>query len=110
MVFLVDDDILAVVGASPTLNIRIDVLRLAIGGIRRLADVVFVERERVRIGRHFAAPRVLIRPLGRFEFLVDVELFAGFEHQDFHPVLGEHVRGHSARCARSDYDGVIGFI
>ena len=58
--------------------------------------------------RHLAASRMLVRPLHRFQLSVDVEFLAGFEHQHFHALRGEHVRGHAARGARSDDDGVVG--
>jgi hypothetical protein len=51
---------------------------------------------------------MIVRPLHRFEFLGDVELLAGLEHQHLHPLRGQDVRGHAAGGAGSNHDGIIG--
>src|SRR5262249_31796361 len=50
------------------------------------------------------------RPLGRFQFLSRVYALAGFEQQRLHARRGQHVSGHAARRARSDYDRVVDFF
>src|SRR5438046_10323797 len=59
-------------------------------------------------GRHLPSPRMVVRPLGRLQLLVDIELPAGFEHQYLHPMCCHHVRRHSAGRTRTNDDGVIG--
>ena len=76
-------------------------------GIGRLTDGVFVERQCMLAGRHVAAARMVEWPLHRLELLVDVELLPRFEHQHFHAVRGEHMRGHPAGSARADDDRIV---
>ena len=109
MVFLVDDDVLGVVGAAPALNVAVDLGERRIGSVRRLANRVLVERQRMVPGRHLASSRMFVRPLHGLQLFVEVELFASLEHQHFHAVGGQHMRRHPAGRARTDDDGVVGF-
>ncbi len=76
--------------------------------IRRRADVVLVQRQRVVLRRHVTAPRVVVRPLHRLELGVDVELPPGLEQQHLQPLLGQHERGHPTGGTGPDDDGVVG--
>ena len=108
MIFLVDDDVPGVVGAVPALNVAVDLGERRIGGVGRLANRVLVERQRMVPRRHLASSRMLVRPLRGLQLLVEVELFAGLEHQHFHAMRGQHMRRHSASRPRADDDGVVG--
>ena len=107
VLFLVDDDVLRVVGAAPALHVRVDRRVFQASRIRRRADVVFVEGQRMMPGRHVAAARVLVGPFHRLELLVDVELAARFEQQHLHPLRGEDVGGHAPGGTRANDDGVV---
>ena len=51
---------------------------------------------------------MLVRPLHRLEFLVDVELLASLEHQHLHASRREDVRRHAAGGPGSDHDRIVG--
>ena len=108
MLFLVDDDVLRVVGAAPALHVRIDLRVRRVVCIRRLTDRVLVERQRMVSRRQTAPSRVLVRPLGRFQVFIKIELLSRFEHQHLHALRRHDVRSHAAGRARPDHDGVVG--
>ena len=109
VLLLVDEDVLHVVRAAPSADVRPDVLvRAVLRGVGWLADVVLVEREGMPPGRRVAAARMVVRPLHRAQLGFDVDLLACLEEQDLEAVRREHVRGHATRGARPDDDGVVG--
>ena len=108
VILLVDDDVLAVVGAAPALDVGIDVLVRVALAVGRLADRVLVEAERLAVGRHLAAAGVIVRPLHRFQLGVEVELLAGFEEEDVQAARRQDVRGHSPGGSGPDDDRIVG--
>ena len=115
VVLLVHHDVLAVVGARPALHVRVDVFRLRSLRVGRLADRVLVEGERLAVGRHVAAPRMVVGPLHRAQLLRGVELAPGLEQQHLEPARGEHVGGGAAGRAGADdhrvvHDREVGFL
>src|SRR6187549_2397657 len=63
MVLLVDNDVLAVVGAAPPLHVGVDLgVGRVLRSVRRLTYRVLVHRERVMARWHLAAAGVIVRP------------------------------------------------
>jgi hypothetical protein len=78
VLLLVDENVLHVIRATPSADVRPDVLvRAVLRGVGWLADVVLVERERMPPGRRVAAARMVVRPLHRAQLGLDVDLLAG---------------------------------
>src|SRR6059036_2295173 len=99
VLFLVHQDVLDVVRAPPSADVRVHVLESRALGVGRLADRVLVEGEVVRSRWGVAAARVIVRPLHRAQLLLDGQLLPGLEHEHLQAVGGEHVRGHPTRRA-----------
>ncbi len=108
MLLLVDQDVLDVVRAAPAAHIREHVLERRALSVGRLADVVLVEADRVVFGRGLAAARMVVGPLHRPQFGIDVDLLPRFEQQHLHPLRREHVSGHPARRAGAYDDRIVG--
>ena len=53
---------------------------------------------------------MIVGPLHRLQFFVDVEFLARFEQQHLHAVRSEDMRGHAAGRARADHDGVVNIL
>src|SRR4051812_34415748 len=58
--------------------------------------------------RHLAPSRMLVGPLHRFEFAVDVELLSGFEHEHLHALRREYMCRHSSRGAGAHDHSIVG--
>src|SRR5882724_8743376 len=104
---LIHHDVLHVVAVA---NVAVQMLVVFESGtIRRIADGVFIQTERMRVWWKSPAILIVVRPFHGAHFLLDVQFFPGFEEQDLEPVAGKNMRCHSARCTGSDHDCIVGF-
>ena len=108
MVFLVHQNILDVVRSTPAPDVGEHVLERRPFGVGRLPHRVLVEADCVIAGRRFTAPRVIVRPLHRPQFLLDRDFLPRFKQQHLHPLRCEDMSGHAARRAGAHDDGIVG--
>jgi hypothetical protein len=110
MLFLVDEELLGVVRAFAELlpahhiGVTAEALR-----IRRLESLVVGLVEHVGVGRKFATARMVVRPLQRAHFGLEVHLPPGFQEQHIEAVSGERMRRHAASRPRADDQHVVDF-
>ena len=108
VVLLVDEQVLAVVGAAAVLQVGEHLLEGGPLGVGRLAHGVFVHGQRAVAGWHLAPAGMLPGPLHRAQLLLDVEALARLQQQHVQALVGERVGRHAARRARAHDDHVVG--
>jgi hypothetical protein len=67
--------------------------------VGRLADSIFIKRQRVAIGRERSPIGIVVGPLHRPQFFLDREFLSCLEHQDRQAAAGQDMRRHPASGA-----------